>query len=351
MVLAAGTGSAAEHRTLVENERSLPLIINKQFARTAWNVVLAASALAFAAPSHAALTWHWINQPADPNLTTTITNNMNAAVADFNTYANYTGDIPVNYNSGVPTAQTDSYRGWIEFGGSYSQRTCEHEMSHWLVNGTYSAWFNFNGTGRWAGASAQALEQLFDGPNAYLSCDSIHYWPYGANYDNEPWGFRHIAMCGALCADCGLGDVTIWPNPSGVYRLQNRESGLYLDGMGRTANGSIVAQYASSGSNNQKWRITALGGHFFKLQNVATGLYLDTGGNTANGSTIQQWGGGGSWNQQWSFTPVDSGYVNIVCRASAQVVDNYGSNSNGANMVNWGWWFGNDINQQWRLVQ
>ena len=145
-------------------------------------------------------------------------------------------------------------------------------------------------------------------------------------------------------------DTTVWPNPSGTYRLQNRQNGLYLDGLGRNTNGSVVSQWGSSSSNNQKWVIASLVGHFFKLQNVATGLYLDTGGNTANGSTVQQWGSSSSWNQQWSFTPTDSGYFNIVCRNSGQVVDDYGSTSNGANMVNWGWWFGNDVNQEWRLA-
>jgi len=315
-----------------------------------YSIALTLAGFNLAAPSQAALTWHWVTQPTDPNILSASTSGMNSAIAEFNANADYSGDVPLNYNAGVPTAQTDSYMGWIEFGGSYNQRTFEHELSHWLVNGTYSGWFNYNGTGTWAGAGAQAVERIFDGPSAVLHCDSIHYWPYGANYDNEPWGFRHIAMCGALRADCGLSDTTKWPNPSGTYRLQNRQNGLYLDGMGRTTNGSIVGQWASSSSNNQKWRITSLGGHFFKLQNVATGLYLDTGGNTANGSTIQQWGGGSSTNQQWSFTPTDSGYFNIVCRASGQVVDDYGSTSNGANMVNWGWWFGNDVNQEWRLT-
>jgi hypothetical protein len=322
-------------------------IVLTKLVRTAG---LAVAALNLAVASHAALTWHWQSTPSDPNIGATIAASMNAAVADFNANSNYTGDIPVVYNSGVPTAQTDGYMGTIEFGGSNNQRTAEHEMSHWLGTGTYSTWSNFSSTGQWTGANAIAREHMFDGPNAVLSCDSLHYWPYGANYDNEPWGFRHIAMCGALRADMGLSDTTKWPTPNGTYRLQNRLNGQYLDNLGKTTNGTGVYQWASSSSNNQKWNIVPIGGGYYKIQCVTGGLYLDDLGNTANGSAIGQWSSSGSWNQQWALTPTDSGYFNIVCRGSGQVVDNYGSTSNGAPMVNWGWWFGNDVNQEWRLT-
>ncbi|WP_432872000.1 RICIN domain-containing protein [Microbispora rosea] len=64
-------------------------------------------------------------------------------------------------------------------------------------------------------------------------------------------------------------------NPSGLTRLQyawgigsgggayvrirNASTGLYLDGMGRTSNGSAVGQYAGSNSANQQWKIVSAG--------------------------------------------------------------------------------------------
>jgi len=308
------------------------------------------AALNLATASHAALTWSWISLPSDPNIQTAITNSMNAAVGDFNTFADYSGNIQVRYNSGVPTAQTDGYNGWIEFGGSYNTRTAEHEISHWLGTGTYGTWGNFSSTGTWTGGNGIARVQQFDGPSAGIGCDTQHYWPYGANYDNEPWGYRHVAICGALRADMGLSDTTKFPYAAGTYRLQNRADGEYLDNLGATVNGSTVSQWSSSASNNQKWVLTSLGNGYYKLKCVTGGLYLDTVNNTANGSSVGQWQNSTSWNQQWALTPSDSGYFNLVCRASGQCLDTYGNASNGATMVNWGWWWGQDYNQQWRLT-
>jgi hypothetical protein len=42
-----------------------------------------------------------------------------------------------------------------------------------------------------------------------------------------------------------------------TVRVRNRATGLFIDGMGRTANGADAAQYADSGSTNQQWTITA----------------------------------------------------------------------------------------------
>ncbi|GAA2599844.1 hypothetical protein GCM10010435_94110 [Winogradskya consettensis] len=45
---------------------------------------------------------------------------------------------------------------------------------------------------------------------------------------------------------------------SGTYvRVRNVGSGLYLDGMGRTANGASIGQYSDSTSVNQRWKIVA----------------------------------------------------------------------------------------------
>ena len=62
--------------------------------------------------------------------------------------------------------------------------------------------------------------------------------------------------------------------------IQNRATGLYLDGMGRTSNGSICGQWSSSSSNNQQWTQETVGSNV-KFKNRATGLYLDGMGSTA----------------------------------------------------------------------
>ena len=103
-------------------------------------------------PGKAALTWSFTGSAPATELAQ-ITSAMNTAVNNFNTWANYSGNITVAYNSGVPTAQA-SYQGWIEFGGSRSARVAQHEMAHWLGTGTYSNW-NANRSGNtWTGVIA-----------------------------------------------------------------------------------------------------------------------------------------------------------------------------------------------------
>jgi endoglucanase len=93
---------------------------------------------------------------------------------------------------------------------------------------------------------------------------------------------------------------------AGSYvKIKNRATGLYLDGMGRTTNGSVCGQYSSSSSNNQQWlQVTA--GNYRKFQNRATGLYLDGLGVTTNGADLGQWSSSSSNNQQWTVTTVAS---------------------------------------------
>lgn len=94
------------------------------------------------------------------------------------------------------------------------------------------------------------------------------------------------------------------------YKFRNAATGLYLDGMGRISAGSVYGQWASSSSDNQKWRIE-VSGNYYKIVNVATGLVLDGGGNTGNGSDLKQWDNVSSTNLEWSFIPVNETYTGM----------------------------------------
>lgn len=302
--------------------------------------------------SWAALTWS-----AKGKVPLRITDSMNAAVAAWNTYSDYKGNIEVSYNPGVPTAQTDGYRGLIEFGGSTNERVAEHEISHWLGCGTYKTWGDHSRKGVWNGANGIARVHSFDGPTVVLHSDGLHFWPYDANYDNEPSGYRHIATTGAILQDMGLTDTTKILAITGTRRLQNRADGLYLDTVGAKSAGSPVGQYSRRNSRNQLWKIVftpdttvsdpTIG--YYTLQSVSSGKFIDSLGNIANGSTVGQWDKSNSWNQLWVVTPTDAGYFNIVCRASAACIDTGGKTAAGDSLQNWGW--GNSPNQQWRIGQ
>jgi len=305
-------------------------------------------ALALAAASaQAAMTWSWVTVPSDTAIRDQIAASMNTTVANYNTYANYSSNVPVEYVAGVPTAQASW--GWrIQFGASRNARVAQHETAHFLAVGGHTEWTNHVVSGVWNGVNATARIQAYDSATATVGCDSQHFWPYGWNYDSE-WSYpeRNIGMVGGLRLDMGLNDLTIGIAP-GTYRLLNRASGKMLDNYGATTDGASVLQYDSGPSNNQKWVVSTLTGGYRKLQCVTGGKFLDSLGNTADGSVNGQWTGGSSNNQQWTFTYTDSGYYKVINRANGKCLDTGGSTTNGTAMQNWG--SGSSYNQQWRLV-
>jgi hypothetical protein len=131
---------------------------------------------------------------------------VNAAQSAVNRYNSF-GDfgnynIYIYYNAGIPTAQA-SYLGSVGFGGMYpNERVMMHEFAHYLGSGTF---------GRpWDGPRGEALIDQFDGLEANLQGDGIHFWPYGLNFDSEGSEInkqRHVAVLYAQRADMGIGST------------------------------------------------------------------------------------------------------------------------------------------------
>jgi hypothetical protein len=128
-------------------------------------------------------------------------------------------------------------------------------------------------------------------------------------------------------------------------RFRNAATGLYIDGMGSTANGSNACQWSDNDSTNQQWTIINSGGYVL-LQNRATGLYLDGMGRTSNGSVCGQWGASGSANQQWTQETVGS-YVRFKNHATGLYLDGMGSTANGSALCQWS--NSGSANQQWQI--
>jgi alpha-L-fucosidase 2 len=136
------------------------------------------------------------------------------------------------------------------------------------------------------------------------------------------------------------------PTPVGSYvRFRNAATGLYIDGMGSTSNGSNACQWGDSSSNNQQWTLISSGGYVI-IQNRATGLYLDGMGRTSNGSVCGQWSSSGSANQQWTEEAAGS-YVRFKNRATGLYLDGMGSTGNGSNLCQWS--NSGSTNQQWEI--
>jgi hypothetical protein len=137
---------------------------------------------------------------------------MDSAMYYYNRYANFSGNIWVYYNSGIPTAQSDN-RGSMGFGSNtwyMHVATAMHETAHWLGSGTTSSWKSFCNNGLWTGPTAVAMLKSLTGATLY--CDNNvnlwHFWPYGLNQRSEvtlPNGLDyiyHVKIVNAMKTDC-----------------------------------------------------------------------------------------------------------------------------------------------------
>jgi beta-galactosidase len=128
-------------------------------------------------------------------------------------------------------------------------------------------------------------------------------------------------------------------------RLRNVATGLYIDGMGSTVDGSNACQWSDSDNDNRQWTIIN-SGSYVMIQNRATGLYLDGMGSSSNGAVCCQWSNSGSNNQQWTQETAGI-YVRFKNRATGLYLDGMGSTGNGSNLCQWS--NSGSTNQQWQI--
>jgi len=145
----------------------------------------------------------------------TITCAMDMAVAYYNCYSNITASVRVTYDTGVATAD-GNINGSIRFGAGRQYMTCAtsmHEIAHTQGIGTAAQWASHVSGGLFVGANAAAQLQSINATLAtplytQLHADSMHFWPYGLNYDTEATGIDilidHCEMVVAIRKDLGL---------------------------------------------------------------------------------------------------------------------------------------------------
>jgi hypothetical protein len=144
------------------------------------------------------------NWPADRRKW--ITDAMDAAVSFLNKHARFRKHVTANNSPGTPTADAN-YDGWINWGGTINRRVALHEIGHTLGIGTHSQWMANIKDGKWTGRHALKQLREFDGPDAVLYADRMHFWPYGLNFDNESSpesDLRFVKMVEAFRKDLGI---------------------------------------------------------------------------------------------------------------------------------------------------
>jgi hypothetical protein len=146
------------------------------------------------------------SQNWDPAIRARIVAAMDEAVALYNAHGTFNKVVTANYNPRTRTADAN-YDGWINFGGQINARVALHEIGHTLGIGTTLQWRRGLSDGKWTGEHGLAQLRAFDGPDAILKADRMHFWPYGLNYDRE-WSddaaVRHVKLVAALRKDMGI---------------------------------------------------------------------------------------------------------------------------------------------------
>jgi hypothetical protein len=128
---------------------------------------------------------------------------MDAAVAFLNEHGNFKKTVTANDSPGTPTADAN-WDGWINWGGSINRRVALHEIAHTLGVGTHPRWRGNIKDGKWTGRHALRQLREFDGADAILYADKMHFWPYGLNFDKESSpenDLRFVKMVAALRED------------------------------------------------------------------------------------------------------------------------------------------------------
>lgn len=165
------------------------------------------------AETKATITWYLVrasNPTADQiDAYNRITSAMNAAVSMYNGQTTYcSGNLRVEYNTGVPTADGNS-NGTIRFGANrayMTQRCAMHEIAHTQGVGTTTRWNELRSNGKYTGYYGLQMIRSFVGesPSSTISADGHSFWPYGLNYESE-WttvnGQRNARLVGAFQRD------------------------------------------------------------------------------------------------------------------------------------------------------
>jgi hypothetical protein len=135
-----------------------------------------------------------------------IVDGMDAAIDIYNRYSNFDTRITAHYDPGVSTAQASGTT--ITFGSMVGYRVSLHEIAHVLGVGTRGGWWSSKVHAWdemvWVGRRGIAKIQEFDGSDAVLHADGLHFWNYGLNWQDElveDADWKHVEIVDAMVRD------------------------------------------------------------------------------------------------------------------------------------------------------
>lgn len=163
-----------------------------------------------------------------------------------------------------------------------------------------------------------------------------------------------------------VSSVKIYPQGTtgltGVYKIQNGNSGLYADvDNNSTANNANVVQYSNEGNeHSQFWQVeeVSAGSGVYIIRNYRSGKVMDiVNGNTESGSAVQQYDYNDGCLWQQFIIREENGYCYLIARHCGKVIEMPPPDSNpeaeGSNAL--GEWLkiadkDGGSNQQWKIL-
>jgi hypothetical protein len=252
-------------------------------------------------------------------------------------WMNWNGGMkPIAYNwdaSGnpIPDARNVSVGGhtWNVYRGSNG---ANHVFSFLRTSPTNSATVDITAISKWL---------RNNGWFGNVNLHSIQFgWEITQTSGNQRFSVTNFSVTEGGGGGGGGGGGSFW-------RLRNRGTNLYVDGLGRTSNGSNLGQYANTNSQNAHWA-EEWSGSYVKFRNRSTNLYIDGMNRTANGSACGQWSSSSSYNQQWSQENLSGGYYKFRNRGTGLYLDGMGRTTNGSDVGQYAG--GGSFNQQFFKV-
>lgn len=192
-------------------------------------------------------------------------------------------------------------------------------------------------------------------PSVYYDSSSGKYYIYGSHMAQASSSdLRNWTTEGTQ----GYTNNTLYAseNVEGIYYIQNKYSGLYLDiEDGSSANGANIRQWSYNGSQAQKFKFVSLGDGYYYILTGASGYQscvdVDSG-SAEDGTNILQWEYWGGEMQKYRVVQQPDGTYAILTKASGCTagLDVYNwSSEAGGNINEWNYW-GGDC-QKWNLIE
>ena len=241
---------------------------------------------------------------------------MRSAVDYWNNLTSIQGKhLSINYHPGTPTAEA-SYNGYMQFGANSTYQrtgTALHEMGHNIGVGTHSMWYGPSSPlraegsrGTWLGERANNVLRFLDNnPNATLTGDAVHMWPFGINGAHEDSGSEFVYIANSLITQ-GLVEDGLPPTggfavpaytfsslPDVKYYIKSEGSTtgrstsyLIVDQAGRIANVPMRGADALANDSAAWYLDFNPANSYYRIRNVATGKYFTYVTTGVNGITL-----------------------------------------------------------------